>query len=327
VKGASTSDNSVAEKIPRIVVVGSINTDLVVRSARLPRPGETLIGRDVSEIPGGKGANQAVAAARLQAHVAMIARVGDDAFGNRLRSGLEHEGIDVKHVTITQNCASGVAIVAVDDAGENAITVIPGANGRLTPEDIRDASSIIRDADVLMLQLEVPMETVLAAIDVARKSGTRVILDPAPAPASFPPRLLDVDLACPNETEAAVLSGMPIETLADAELAADRLQQLGTQCVVITLGAKGALVREQRAACQLINSFAIEAIDTTAAGDAFAAALAVSLARGTATAEAVRYGCAAGAIAASRPGAQPAMPTAAEVARMLATGSVSPPAG
>lgn len=316
-----------AEKIPRIVVVGSINMDLVVRSARLPRPGETLIGRHVSEIPGGKGANQAVAAARLQTDVAMIARVGDDAFGNRLRSGLEHEGIDVRHVAVTQNCASGLAIVAVDDNGENAITVIPGANGRLTPEDIRDASNVIRDADVLMLQLEVPVEAVLAAIDVARHSGTRVILDPAPALESFPPGLLDVDVACPNETEAAALTGMPIETLADAERAADRLQQLGTGCAVITLGAKGALVREPGAASELIDSFAIEAIDTTAAGDAFAAALAVSLARGTTMARAVRYACAAGAIAASRAGAQPAMPTAAEVAQMVATGRVSPPPG
>lgn len=202
---------------PRIVVAGSVNMDLVVRSARLPRPGETIFGRQTQELPGGKGANQAVAAARLEADVSMIARVGDDGFGQRLRAGLQKEGIDVSRVAVTPQCASGLAIVAVEDSGENAITVIPGANGRLTTDDVRAASDLIRDADVLLLQLEVPLETVLTAIELARQSQTLVILDPAPAPASFPANLLSVDVACPNQTEAAALAGVAITNLDDAK--------------------------------------------------------------------------------------------------------------
>ncbi|HUE14855.1 MAG TPA: ribokinase, partial [Planctomycetaceae bacterium] len=221
---------------PRIVVAGSINMDLVVRSARLPRPGETIIGRETQELPGGKGANQAVAAARLEANVAMIGRVGDDGFGERLRAGLQQEGVDVTRITVTPRCASGLAIVAVEASGENAITVIPGANGRLTADDVRAASDLIRDADVLLLQLEVPLKTVLTAIELARQYQTLVILDPAPAPASFPPSLLSVDVACPNETEAAALTGVPITNLGDATRAALRLRELGTRYAVITLG-------------------------------------------------------------------------------------------
>lgn len=304
---------------PRIVVVGSINMDLVVRLARLPRPGETIIGREALEIPGGKGANQAVAAARLEADVSMIARVGDDAFGQRLRTGLQQEGVDVSRVIVTPDCASGLAIVAVEDSGENAITVLPGANGRLTTHDVRDASDLIRDADVLLLQLEVPLETVLAAIELADQHGTLVILDPAPAPESFPLNLLSVAVACPNETEATALTGIPITTLEDAARAARRLRELGTRHAVITLGRQGALICGPDDRCETIPSFAITAVDTTAAGDAFAAALGVSLARGKTISDAVKFACAAGALAATRAGAQPAMPTAAEVTRFLQT--------
>ena len=302
---------------PRIVVAGSVNMDLVVRSARLPRPGETIFGRQMQELPGGKGANQAVAAARLEADVSMIARVGDDNFGQRLRAELQKEGIDVSRVAVTPQCASGLAIVAVEDSGENAITVIPGANGRLTTDDVRAASDLIRDADVLLLQLEVPLETVLTAIELARQHQTLVILDPAPAPASFPANLLSVDVACPNQTEAAALAGVAITNLDDAKRAALRLRELGTRYVVITLGCQGALVCGPDGKCQQIPSFAVEAVDTTAAGDAFAAGLAVSLAQGRTMSDAVQYACAAGALAASRPGAQPAMPTAADVARLV----------
>jgi ribokinase len=293
--------------------------DLVVRSARLPRPGETVVGREALEIPGGKGANQAVAAARLEADVSMIARVGDDAFGQRLRTGLQQEGVDVRGVAVTSKCASGLAIVAVEDSGENAITVLPGANGRLTAEDVRSASDLIRDADVLLLQLEVPMETVLAAIELARRHETLVILDPAPAPESFPPNLLSVDVACPNETEATALTGIPITTLDDAACAARRLRELGTRYAVITLGRQGALICGPDDRCETIPSFEIAAVDTTAAGDAFAAALGVSLAQGKTISDAAKYACAAGALAATRPGAQPAMPTADDVARFLQT--------
>jgi ribokinase len=315
---ASVSQERPQPSRPRIVVAGSINMDLVVRSARLPRPGETIIGRETQELPGGKGANQAVAAARLEADVSMIGRVGDDGFGQRLRTGLQKEGINVSRVTVTSQCASGLAIVAVEDSGENAITVISGANGRLTPDDVRAAADLIRDADVLLLQLEVPLETVLAAIDLARQYKTLVILDPAPAPASFPPNLLSVDVACPNETEAAALTGVPITNLEDATRAALRLRELGTRHAVITLGRKGALVCGPDGKSEHISSFDVKAVDTTAAGDAFAAALGVSLAQGKSTFDAVQYACAAGALAASRPGAQPAMPAAFDVARLVA---------
>jgi ribokinase len=297
------------------VVAGSINLDLVVRSSRLPRPGETIIGRETQELAGGKGANQAVAAARLGGNLAMIGRVGDDAFGERLKAGLKAEGIDVSRVAVTPNCASGLAIVAVDDGGENAITVIPGANGRLTPADVRAAANLIAEADVLLLQLEVPLETVLSTIELAREHDTLVILDPAPAPASFPTQLLSVDLVCPNETEAAALTGIAIANLADAKRAAKRLLEMGTHYAIITLGSQGAILCGPDGRSHEIPSFEVQAVDTTAAGDAFAAALGVGLARGKPILEAVRYACAAGALAASRPGAQPAMPTAADIAR------------
>jgi ribokinase len=302
---------------PRIVVAGSINMDLVVRSARLPRPGETIIGRETLELPGGKGANQAVAAARLDADVFMIGRVGDDGFGERLRTGLKHEGINISHVTVTPKCASGLAIVAVEDSGENAITVIPGANGRLTADDVTAASDLIREADVLLLQLEVPLETVLLAIELAVEFDTQVILDPAPAPASFPTKLLAVDVACPNETEAAAITGRQIANLDDAKNAALRLHAMGARHAVVTLGSQGAVVCGPDGWLEHVPSFAVEAVDSTAAGDAFAAGLGVSLAQGRPVSVAVRYGCAAGALATTRQGAQPAMPTAAEVRRFV----------
>jgi ribokinase len=291
--------------------------DLVVRSARLPRPGETVIGRESLELPGGKGANQAVAAARLDADVFMIGRVGDDGFGERLRAGLEREAIDISRVSITTKTASGLAVVAVEDSGENSITVIPGAIGRLTPDDVMAASDLIRQADVLLLQLEVPLETVILAIELAVECDTQVILDPAPAPTSFPAKLLAVDVACPNETEATVITGIRIANLDDARNAALRLHAMGARYAVITLGGHGAVVCGPDGWLEHVPSFKVEAVDTTAAGDAFAAGLGVSLALGKPVSAAVRYACAAGALATTRQGAQPAMPTAAEVRRFV----------
>jgi len=310
---------------PCIAVVGSINADLVVRCARLPRPGETISARDVSEVPGGKGANQAVAAARLGSEVAMIGRVGDDAFGQRLKNGLQENGIGVDCVTATPNCASGLAIVAVEDSGENCIMVVPGANGRLTPEDVLTAGEVIRRADIVLVQLEVPLETTIAAIKLAREYGTPVILDPAPAPtfgddcSAIPADLLQVEVACPNEAEALALTNVRIKTVADAEQAACCLRSLGPKYGIVTLGARGAVLCEPDSRPALVPAFNIKVVDTTAAGDAFAAALAVRLAQGAAISEAVRFACAAGALAASRPGAQPAMPTAQAVAALMAS--------
>jgi ribokinase len=310
---------------PRIAVVGSINADLVVRCARLPRPGETISARDVREVPGGKGANQAVAAARLGAEVKMIARLGDDAFGPRLQAGLAASGVNVDRVLTTADCASGLAIVAVEDSGENAILVVPGANGRLTPADVLAAGDVIGQADMLLLQLEVPLETTIAAIKLARDYGTPVILDPAPAPAptladehpGLLTDLLEVEVACPNEAEALALTNVRIETVADAERAACCLRSLGPKYGIVTLGARGAVLCEPDSSPRLIPAFKIDAVDTTAAGDAFAAALAIRIAQGAPVAEAVRFACAAGALAASRRGAQPAMPTAEEVESLV----------
>ncbi len=308
---------------PRIAVVGSINADLVVRCARLPRPGETISARDVREVPGGKGANQAVAAARLGADVTMIGRVGDDAFGARLRSGLGSNGVDISHVLTTPDCASGLAIVAVEDSGENSIMIVPGANGRLTPDDVAAASALIREADILLVQLEVPLETTIAAIKLARDHGTPIILDPAPAPrfdehdAALLRELLQVDVACPNEAEALALTNVQIETVADAEQAACCLRSLGPKHGIVTLGARGAVLCESDSRPTLIPSFDVTTVDTTAAGDAFAAALALRMAQHIPMAQAVRFACAAGALATSRPGAQPAMPTLAQIEAFL----------
>ncbi len=308
---------SIPQIKPRVLVVGSINMDLVVRSARLPVPGETLIGDGLSEIPGGKGANQAVGAARLGADVTLIGRVGDDGFGDTLRSSLGVEGVRLDGVERTQNCCSGVAIISVERSGQNCITVVPGANGRLTPDDVRKHAQAVASADVLLLQLEVPIETVLTAIELARTNNVLTILDPAPAVNDYPPELLCVDVVCPNESEAASMTGVEITSTESAYRAAEKLQQRGARQVVITLGDKGAVFRDASGNSGHLAPFTVTAIDTTAAGDAFAAALAIRLAEGKSLQEAGRFACAAGAVAASREGAQPGMPSRADVHALL----------
>lgn len=301
---------------PRIAVIGSINMDLVVRCSRLPLPGETIIASSFAEVSGGKGANQAVAAARLGANVTMIGRVGDDAFANQLRGNLNSEGIDTTFVLATEACPSGVAVVAVEQSGENSILVVPGANGRVDVADVTAAAGMIRSSDVLLLQLEIPIESVLAAINIARESGVRVILDPAPSPRQFPRALFNVDVICPNQSEAAAILGRGIDSIADAKQAAVELARRGVKYAIVTLGAQGAVASNG----DDVHSFqphAINAIDTTAAGDAFAGAFAVHWAEDDLIAEAVRFACAAGALAASRAGAQPAMPSREDVIKLL----------
>ncbi|MDG1893501.1 MAG: ribokinase [Fuerstiella sp.] len=307
---------SVPQTPPRILVVGSINMDLVVRSERLPAPGETLVGRSLSEIPGGKGANQAVGAARLGADVSLVGRLGNDGFGGTLRSALAIEGVRLDGVLPTPECCSGVAMIGVEDSGQNCITVVPGANGLLTSDDVQ-AEEFAR-ADVLLLQLEVPVETVLTAIKLAKKNDVLTILDPAPAVLNFPPELLNVDVVCPNESEAALLTGVEITTAKSARHAAGKLQQLGARHAIITLGDKGAVFRDASGSSGHVEPFPVTAIDTTAAGDAFAAAIGLRLAEGASLHEATEFACAAGAVAASRKGAQPGMPTRADINRLLA---------
>ena len=298
---------------PRVVVIGSINMDLVARVERLPRGGQTVHGQQFREVPGGKGANQAVAAARLGAHCQMIGRIGDDAFGQRLRDELASAGVGLDAVTVTRDCSSGVAMICVEDSGENAITVIAGANGRLAPSDVEASEGLIAEADAVLLQLEVPQETVRTAAVLARQHGVMTILDPAPAPQRLPESLLAVDVLCPNESEAEAITGMAIESPQDAERAARLLQQLGVAVPIVTLGAAGALVLDREGRCRQIAAAKIDAVDTTAAGDAFAAALAVAIAEGQRLDRAVRFACAAGTLAAMSFGAQPAMPSRAAV--------------
>ncbi len=303
---------------PHIVVVGSINMDLVVRLAHLPRPGETVPAQDLRTFPGGKGANQAVAAARLGARVAMIGRVGDDSFGPRLRAALEADEIDTQHVLVTEECSSGVAVIGVEESGQNAIMIVPGANGRLEPADIAARDEVIRGADMLLLQLEIPLRTVEAAVEIANRHGVPVILDPAPVPREpLPSMLFEVEVLSPNQTEAEGLTGIVVSDHRGAKEAAQLLRNRGSRQVVLKLGEQGAFLCDREGRTRPIATAPVDVVDTTAAGDAFTAALGVALCRGLPLDEAVRCGCAAGTLATTRPGAQPAMPTWREVETFL----------
>jgi ribokinase len=303
---------------PRIVVVGSLNMDLVVRAGRLPRPGETVVGRDFVQVPGGKGANQAVAAARLGAAVTMIGRVGDDDFGRQLVGSLGRHEVETKLVEVTPGATSGLALIGVEDSGQNAITIVAGANGLVTPADVARHEATIAAAGALIVQFEVPLETVAAAVALAKRHGVMTILDPAPAPtAPLPADVIAVDVLSPNQSEAEALTGIAVTGPAEAELAAAILQERGARGVVIKLGEQGALARDGSGSATHVPAPQVSAIDTTAAGDAFTAALAVALLERRSLAEATHFACAAGSLATTRRGAQDAMPTREEVDRLL----------
>jgi ribokinase len=304
---------------PRVLVIGSINMDLVARVPAIPRPGETLTGRSLDFIPGGKGANQAVAAARLGAQVSMAGRLGDDAFSATLREGLTAAGIDTTAVLSTPNTASGTAWISVADDGQNAITVIPGSNGAVTVEDVARWEAIIAASELLLLQLEIPVDAVAAAIRLARRHGVRTILDAAPVPVTpLPAECYDVDILTPNQVEAELLTGVPVDQLSSAMVASARLLDRGARQVVIKLGALGAWLTEGKSQGIHYPPFPITPVDTTAAGDAFTAALGVAWTAGLSPRQAVRYANAAGALATTRMGAQPSMPTRAELEAFLA---------
>jgi ribokinase len=301
---------------PVITVVGSLNIDLVARAPHIPQPGETIIGGELLTMPGGKGANQAVAAGRLGAATAMVGKVGQDAFAGPLLQTLAEANIDHTFVVREPAAATGAALIVVDEAGENSIVVAPGANHRLSPADIDAATAVIAGAKVLLLQLEVPLEVVIRAAQLARANGVTVILNPAPA-RPLPPELLSVvDILIPNETETEILTGLPVSNPAEVEQAAAKLRQQGVSTIIMTLGSRGALLIEDNQQ-QLVPPFAITPVDTTAAGDAFVGGLAVALAEGQPLPEAVRWGNATGALAATQLGAQPSLPTRAALQEML----------
>jgi ribokinase len=295
-----------------IVVVGSLNMDVVCRVARAPAAGETVLGEAVSFVPGGKGANQAVAAARLGGRVRMVGCVGGDDFGARLRAGLAREGIDVTHVGVDADATSGVAMILVEAGGQNRITVAPGANARLTPAQVEAAAGGWPRGGILLLQLETPLPTVEAAIAAARRAGTTVILNPAPAqplPDAWWPHL---DILLPNESEAALLAGLPVRDAAAASEAARLLRRRGARCVLVTLAERGVLIVDD-AGERMLPAPRVVAVDTTAAGDTFTGALAVALAEGASLDAAALFAVRAAALSVTRPGAQTSIPHRAEV--------------
>lgn len=301
----------------QIVVVGSINMDLVTR-AKIPVPGETVIGGDLRAFPGGKGANQAVAAARLGASVAMVGRVGHDVFADRLLDNLAAAGVDLTHVSRDKKAATGVALIVVDDSGQNSIVVASGANAKIKRSAVDAAVGAIRAAKVLILQLEIPLNSVIHAARLARVNGVKVILNPAPAQ-PLPTELLKaVDILIPNENETALLSGLPANTPAEFEAAATELLLSGVGAVILTLGDKGTLLA-QRSGFRRFPAFSVEqVVDTTAAGDAFVGGLATAIAQGKTLTEAVLWGNAAGALTVTRLGAQPSLPSRADLVQLLA---------
>lgn len=299
------------------IVFGSVNMDLVSRVPRLLHPGETLMGYEFCTTPGGKGANQAVALAQLGVPTRMIGRVGGDAFGQELLAALRSAGVQTDALMIDADTHSGVAIITVAETGENQIIGVLGANGRVAAADVQRLEACLPDADVLLLQLEVSLGAVRAAAKVAQAAGVRVILDPAPVPTESIADLYPlIDILVPNEVEAGQLTGLTVCDPETAAQAATRLRQQGANIVIVKLGAQGVFCDTGESAW-FTPAFAVQAIDTVAAGDAFAGGLAAALGAGLALPQAIVWGCAAGALAATKVGAQAAMPDRATFEQFL----------
>jgi ribokinase len=289
---------------------------MIIRLRRLPKPGETLLGGEFLTAAGGKGANQAVGAARAGGHVSFVARMGRDGFGDAAIAGLERLGIDVSRVRRDASAPSGAALIFVAADGENCIAVAGGANARLAPADIRRAAVLIAAASVLVVQLETPLATVRAAVDIAFRAGVRVILNPAPALALPDALLRKVSIITPNETEAEVLTGIKVTHDAAAARACAALRARGVRTAIITLGARGAFLDDANHS-GLVPGFKVKSVDTTAAGDMFNGALAVALAEGRPLVDAVRFANAAAALSVTRRGAQPSAPSRAQILALL----------
>lgn len=302
----------------RIVVVGSINLDLVAVADHIPRAGETIAGSTFQTFPGGKGANQAVAAARLGAPVSMIGKVGDDDFGSRLKANLQGCGVNINAVSSVPG-PSGVALITIDDRGGNAITVIAGANGEVMPADVDANLNLIHGAGILLSQLEIPLETVIHLSEVARRENIPVILDPAPTQPLPSALFKNIDWLTPNETEACSLLGDSGQQISDSQVRsiADRLLQLGSRNVILKLGERGCYLALADGTRELIAAHRVRAVDSTAAGDAFNGAFAVALLQGKSAIESAHYASAVSAISVTRSGAQASMPTLVEVDEFL----------
>ena len=296
----------------QILGVGSCNTDMVIKAAHLPRPGETILGGTFFMNPGGKGANQAVAIARLGGPVTFICKTGSDIFGHQSQQLFEEEGINTSYVFSDSGNPSGVALITVDEKAENCIVVASGANANLLPSDLEKAEEAIERADLVLMQLEVPMETVCFVADIAWQKGKKVILNPAPAHPLPADLLRHLYLITPNETEAEMITGVKITDESSAAEAARALSGMGVQHVIITLGSKGALIYSNGKA-EMVPALKVEAVDTTAAGDVFNGALTVALSEGRSLKEAARFACKASAISVTRVGAHSSAPYRNEV--------------
>ncbi len=303
-----------------IVVVGSSNTDMIVAMDHIPAPGETVLGGDFSTAAGGKGANQAVAAARAGGTVTFVARVGDDLFGRTAVEGFKADGIDTSLIQTDKDAPSGVALIFVGNAGENSIAVASGANGKLSPADIDQAADCIKSAAIVLVQLETPIETVTALLNVADANSIPVVLNPAPAQELDDALLGKVSIITPNESEAEILTGIQVTDESTAIQAASALLARGPGTVVITMGSRGALVKN----CdieEMIPAFKVDAVDTTAAGDTFNGVLAANLAQGVSLQDAVRFANAAAALSVTVHGAQPSAPHRDVIEAFLAASS------
>lgn len=295
-----------------IVVVGSSNMDLVIKTSRIPKPGETILGGEFAMVAGGKGANQAVAAARLGTETYFVARVGRDAFGDQMLENFSREGIHTDYIARDTELSSGVAIIVVDEAGENSIVVAAGSNGALSPGDVDSAEGAIATADSVLLQLEIPLETVSRTVELAARHGTRVILDPAPAQPLDKSLLAQIDLITPNESEAEILTGIggSDEQVAHAQAAA--LRDKGAKLVLVTRGSSGSLLDDGNQV-RMFKTVEVNSVDSTAAGDCFNGALAAKLAAGGSIEQAIEFASRAAALSTTRLGAQDSLPRLAEL--------------
>lgn len=305
----------------KVLVIGSFMTDLVVQTGRMPHEGETYMGTGFNMFTGGKGANQAVQAARLGVPVTMVGALGNDAFGDAHLKSLRDAGIDASNVISVAGVASGVGNVLLEPNGDNRIIIVPGANMELTPEYIEELQSVIDENDILVLQLEIPLETVIKSVEIAKELGKIIILNPAPAQRLPVEVLRDVDYVMPNEKELGVLADQPTNSLDEVKAASAKLLSLGVHSVVVTLGSHGALLTDQHSST-LVPSYKVKPVDTTAAGDSFIGAFASELAKGNNEMTALNYAACVAAITTTGLGSQPSLPTTEIVDKNLASGEL-----